>query len=192
MKTKFISTLSFVLIFIAAGMLFSNHYQKRSNELLTDEVSVADSATDNADLIYSKVDKHTPTDINDDHIVVRKISSNEQDNLAVSGGNIYFKHDKWEINSTEHIKIEEMAKAIKKLNDRVTKVVLEGFASKTGDTKRNAELGALRSQEVRKALIKEGIEDQKIEIRSIGDFHMYQFENVNKNRRVQIKLLITK
>ena len=60
-------------------------------------------AQDNADLIYDKIDRQTPANVNDDHMVVRKIKKSEMENLAVSGGNIYFEIDKAEIVPTEMI-----------------------------------------------------------------------------------------
>ena len=81
------------------------------------------------DLIYDKMDRQVPSNVNDDHMTVRKIKKSEQEKLSVSGGNIYFEIDKASINSTEMIKIEEIAKALVKLGSRVEKIAIEGFAS---------------------------------------------------------------
>jgi outer membrane protein OmpA-like peptidoglycan-associated protein len=147
---------------------------------------------DNSDLVYKKENRETPEDINDDHIVVRKISSDEMNTMAVSGGNVYFDFDKADVVPTEHIKIEEIAKAIKKLSARLEKVSLEGFASKDGDTTRNMNLGAERATAVKAALIGEGVPENLIEIISYGERKAFQFENKNKNRRAQIRLYLKK
>jgi peptidoglycan-associated lipoprotein len=112
--------------------------------------------------------------------------------MAVSGGNVYFDFDKADVVPTEHIKIEEIAKAIKKLSARLEKISLEGFASKDGDTTRNMNLGAERASAVKAALIGEGVPENLIEIISYGERKAFQFENKNKNRRAQIRLYLKK
>lgn len=149
-------------------------------------------AQDNADLIYDKIDRQTPPNVNDDHMVVRKIKKSEMDNLAVSGGNIYFEIDKADIVPTEMIKIEEISKAIAKLGARVEKVIIEGFASRDGDPTKNFDLGIERAKSVKVALMKNDVSEGIIETYSYGDESMYRFQNINKNRRAQIKIHIRK
>lgn len=149
-------------------------------------------AQDNADLIYDKIDRQTPANVNDDHMVVRKIKKSEMDNLAVSGGNIYFEIDKSDIVPTEMIKIDEISKALSKLGSRVEKVVIEGYASRDGDPTKNFDLGIERAKSVKIALIKNDVSEGIIETYSYGDESMYRFQNISKNRRAQIKIHIRK
>lgn len=129
--------------------------------------------------------------INDDSIVIKKVDQIQNpDSPAASGGNIYFEHDKYLVVPTEHIKIEEMAKAIKKLGTKVKMVVLEGYSSKVGDNKRNLDLGNLRAFEVKKAFIGEGLDKNLLEVKPVGTNYQIEFENINKNRRVQIRLYL--
>ncbi len=149
-------------------------------------------AQDNADLIYDKIDRQTPANVNDDHMVVRKIKKSEMENLAVSGGNIYFEIDKSDIVPTEMIKIEEISKAIAKLGARVEKVIIEGFASRDGDPTKNFDLGIERARSVKVSLMKNDVSEGIIETYSYGDESMYRFQNINKNRRAQIKIHLRK
>jgi outer membrane protein OmpA-like peptidoglycan-associated protein len=149
-------------------------------------------AAESPDFVYDKKDKQTPYDINDDHIVVRKISSEEAKNVAVSGGNIYFIINRSEIVPTEHIKIEEIAKSLKKLTGRIAQISIEGFASKDGGEKHNFTLGQERAESVKKALIAEGLPEALMHIVSFGEGKDFQFENVNKNRRTQIRIFLKK
>lgn len=150
------------------------------------------NAQDNADLIYDKIDRQTPANVNDDHMVIRKIKKSEAENLSVSGGNIYFEIDKSDIVPTEMIKIEEISKAISKLGARIEKVIIEGFASRDGDPTKNFDLGIERAKAVKIALIKNDVSEGLIETYSYGDESMYRFQNINKNRRAQIKIHIRK
>ena len=147
-------------------------------------------AQDAASLNYKPSERTTPSDINDDHIIVRKIKDNEMNSMAVSGGNVYFDLDKADVCPTEHIKIEEIAKAIKRLSARIEKVSLEGFASKDGDISHNLNLGIERAIAVKAALIGEGVSESIIEVISFGERKNFQFENKNKNRRTQIRIYI--
>lgn len=160
--------------------------------LLTLFSSINVIAQDNADLIYDKIDRQTPANVNDDHMVVRKIKKSELDNLAVSGGNIYFEIDKSDIVPTEMIKIEEISKAIAKLGARIEKVIIEGYASRDGDPTKNFDLGIERARSVKVALIKNDVSEGIIETYSYGDESMYRFQNINKNRRAQIKIHLRK
>ncbi len=144
----------------------------------------------NKDLIYDKMDRQVPANVNDDHMVIRKIKASEVNNIAVSGGNIYFDLDKSNIVPTEHIKLEEISKALIKLDSRLEKVLIEGFASTDGDPNRNFDLGIERATAVKKALAKLNIADDKLEAVSYGEESMYKFQNINKNRRVQLKILL--
>jgi len=146
----------------------------------------------NKDLVYNKLDRQVPDNVNDDHMVVRKIKASEADNIAVSGGNIYFDLDKSTIVPTEHIKLEEISKALMRLDTRLDKVLIEGFASTDGDPNRNFDLGIERANSVKKALAKLNIPDEKLEAVSYGEESMYKFQNINKNRRVQLKILLKK
>jgi outer membrane protein OmpA-like peptidoglycan-associated protein len=144
------------------------------------------------DFTIVRYKRETPYDINDDHIIIKKVETSDVDHLAVSGGNIYFEINKAQIVPTEHIKIEEIAKAIKKLNPKIAKISLEGFASKDGELDLNLKLGINRANAVRSALVREGVDDTKIELITYGERKGFQFENINKNRRTQIRIFIKK
>lgn len=138
------------------------------------------------DVIYDQIDKKPTADIYDNQIGEQKAKIRKDG--TISGGNIYFELNRHTILPTEHIKIEELAGAILKLEDRVEKVIIEGFASKDGDPNHNFDLGNNRAKAVKEALILEGISDKKIEVYTYGEGSMFQFSNINKNRRTQIKV----
>ncbi len=142
------------------------------------------------DINAGLAEKKTPQDINDDHIKARQINPKDMNSHAVSGGNIYFEVDKAIVVPTEHIKIEEIAIALKKLSPQISRIDIEGFASRDGDSKKNLNLGTQRAAAVMKALIGEGVSESLLNIISYGDKNNFQFENVNKNRRVQIRIYL--
>lgn len=127
---------------------------------------------------------------NDDHIIVRKVSKEEHGSVAASGGNIYFELNSYKIVTTESIKVWEIARAIKKLDDKIKVIFLEGFASPEGHEDKNFTLANKRALAVKNALIKEGVKEELLQIKTFGDKNNNDFENINKKRRVQLKLYL--
>lgn len=161
--------------------------------VINNQTAFADdtSTTENLNNANSDtINKRPLHHINYDAMMVRKVSSENINSHSVSGGNIYFEVDKAIIVPTEHIKVEEIAKAIDRLKNRIEKVVIEGIASQDGDPKRNFNLGIERAKAVKKALVALNIDANMIETISYGEAETYRFQNINKNRRAQIRIFV--
>jgi outer membrane protein OmpA-like peptidoglycan-associated protein len=106
--------------------------------------------------------------------------------------NIYFENNKIKILDTEKIKIDELTASLRKDEKSVKHIVIEGFASKVGNSKKNQALSLKRALEVQNKLIDQGIPKEMTSIVAYGDTAKVQFKDVNKNRRVQFRVYINK
>jgi outer membrane protein OmpA-like peptidoglycan-associated protein len=105
--------------------------------------------------------------------------------------NIYFANGKINITQIEMIKIKEFTENIKKEQKTIKHIVIEGFASKTGNSKRNQKLSMERALEVQNSLIQGGISKEMTSIVAFGDTSSKQYKDINKNRRVQFRVYVT-
>lgn len=106
--------------------------------------------------------------------------------------NIYFENGKTNITQIEMIKINDFTANIKKEQKHIKHIVIEGFASKVGNSKKNQKLSMERALEVQNALIAGGIDKEMTSIVAYGDTSNQQFKDINKNRRVQFRVYISK
>jgi len=78
-------------------------------------------------------------------------------------------------------------RAYKRLGEKFSKVVIEGFASKRGNTAANEVLSQNRTREVMNVLKAEGIPEEKMSLVSYGD-QAIQDKEEWKNRKVQFRI----
>ena len=106
--------------------------------------------------------------------------------------NIYFDNGKTNIKDGEQLKIDQLVTKIAKHIKSINHIVIEGYASKTGNSKNNQTLSLKRATEVQMALINSGIKEEITSIVAYGDRALKQDRDENKNRKVQFRIYLLK
>lgn len=101
--------------------------------------------------------------------------------------NIYFANASHALGSDEIRKAKKIVAAWKKLGAEITKIVVEGYASKRGDPTKNELLAKKRTDEVTKVLTDGGVPADLIVAVSYGDNALQDPEEW-KNRKVQFRV----
>ncbi|MDQ7043461.1 MAG: OmpA family protein, partial [Sulfurimonas sp.] len=105
---------------------------------------------------------------------------------------VYFDFDKFNIKSEEQVKITKAAE-LGKTGASQYNVKLEGNCDEWGSDEYNFALGLKRASAVKKALVAEGIEGNRISMVSYGESNPVCEDKTpdcySKNRRVDFKLL---
>ncbi len=105
---------------------------------------------------------------------------------------VYFEYDKYDLTDDTKAKI---TKGVALLKDKAAKLnlKLEGNCDEFGSDEYNIALGLKRANEVKKALVAEGVADARISIVSFGESNPVCKEKTQEcyaqNRRVDFKLL---
>lgn len=124
-------------------------------------------------------------------------SANELTDMSMSDieselSTIYFDFDKFEINSDAQTKISKAAQ-LGKTGANQYNVKLEGNCDEWGSDEYNFALGLKRASSVKKALVAEGIDANRISMVSYGESNPACADKTqecySKNRRVDFKLL---
>lgn len=101
--------------------------------------------------------------------------------------NVYFENNSFVVTPVEREKVMKVVRAYNRLGDKFSKVVIEGFASKRGNTAANEVLSQNRTREVMNVLKAEGIPEEKMSLVSYGDQGIQDKEEW-KNRKVQFRI----
>lgn len=101
--------------------------------------------------------------------------------------NIYFANGSSATGEKEKAKAMKIVTAWKKLGDKISKIVVEGYASKRGDPVKNEILARKRTDEVTSILITGGVPASLIVSVSYGDNALQDPEEW-KNRKVQFRV----
>ena len=101
--------------------------------------------------------------------------------------NVYFENNSFVVTPVEREKVMKVVRAYKRLGDKFSKVVIEGFASTRGNTVKNEILSQNRTKEVMNILKSEGIPEEKMSLVSYGD-QAIQDPQEWKNRKVQFRI----
>ncbi len=105
----------------------------------------------------------------------------------VATENIYFANGKTDITGSERKKVEKFLALYRSAGEKITRVVLEGYASRVGDVQKNYVLGQGRSQNVAAMLVVNGVPPAKIVTVSYGD-QASQLPEEWQNRKVQFRV----
>lgn len=103
--------------------------------------------------------------------------------------NVYFSNASSEIAPVEMLKINNVVKMYAENKLRLLHIVIEGYASKRGSEKKNLELSARRSSNVRNELIKSNVPEEIISIVGYGE-NSAQESDEAKNRKVQFRVYL--
>jgi outer membrane protein OmpA-like peptidoglycan-associated protein len=101
--------------------------------------------------------------------------------------NVYFGNNSFVVTPVEREKVMKVVRAYKRLGEKFSKVVIEGFASTRGNTVKNEILSQQRTKEVMNILKAEGIPEEKMSLVSYGDQGI-QDPQEWKNRKVQFRI----
>lgn len=101
--------------------------------------------------------------------------------------NIYFANGSFAVGSAERAKVLKVAAAYKTLGDKISKIVVEGYASKRGNSVKNEILARDRTNVVTNILIEAGVPGSLIMSVSYGDNALQDPEEW-KNRKVQFRV----
>jgi outer membrane protein OmpA-like peptidoglycan-associated protein len=111
---------------------------------------------------------------------------------AFASENIYFDNGKTNIKDSEQLKIDQLVTKLSKHIKSINHIVVEGYASKTGNSKNNQILSLKRAREVQAALVSSGIKEDLTSIVAYGDRALKQDSDENKNRKVQFRIYLLK
>lgn len=101
--------------------------------------------------------------------------------------NIYFDNNKWNLNDKEQNKLLDLVNSYKQIGEQINHIVIEGYASRVGNTVHNKILGTKRAEEVKAFLEKNGIPEEKLSYVSYGDSTPQEKEEW-MNRKVQFRV----
>lgn len=102
--------------------------------------------------------------------------------------NIYFGRDKDDITAEAKATLKKIAASIKDSGNGVTKIVIEGHASKEGKDKYNEELSKRRAANVRKFLSANNISPELLDIVGYGESRIIDSKKAENNRRVEFRI----
>ncbi|MDH4468056.1 MAG: OmpA family protein [Bacteriovoracaceae bacterium] len=105
---------------------------------------------------------------------------------------VYFENNKSNIKDSESSKLERVVKFILSNQDKVSRIVIEGYASKVGPSKWNAELSELRARSVLEYLEARGVERKTLAIVAYGDDYFNPEKEHWMNRRVDFRIYTKK
>lgn len=118
---------------------------------------------------------------------IQKRSDESQFGVLQKAENIYFDNAKSNLMNSEKNKLIEFAEVYSKMSTRITHIVIEGYASRVGNTKQNKILGTRRAESVRDYLVSQGVPETKLSLVSYGD-ETSQDKEEWKNRKVQFRV----
>ncbi len=102
--------------------------------------------------------------------------------------NVYFGRDKDDISAEAKDILKQIAASIKDSGNGVTKIVIEGHASKEGQDSYNAQLSERRAANVRKFLINNNISPELLDIVGFGESKIVDQKKAENNRRVEFRI----
>jgi outer membrane protein OmpA-like peptidoglycan-associated protein len=101
---------------------------------------------------------------------------------------VYFDNNKWNIKDSESQKLERVSKFILANPEKVNRIVIEGYASKVGPSKWNAEISELRARSVLDYLEARGVDRRQLSIVAYGDDYFNEEKEHWMNRRVDFRI----
>jgi len=101
---------------------------------------------------------------------------------------VYFDNNGSKIKDSESLKLERVVKFILENSDKVSRIVIEGYASKVGPSKWNAELSELRARSVLDYLEARGVDRRVLSIVAYGDDYFNEEKEHWMNRRVDFRI----
>jgi peptidoglycan-associated lipoprotein len=134
--------------------------------------------------------KPEPAPVAQKPVPVAKPVTRAQENVygaMIELDNVYFENNSFVVTPVEREKVMKVVRAYKRLGDKFSKVVIEGFASTRGNTVKNEILSQNRTKEVMNILKSEGIPEEKMSLVSYGD-QAIQDPQEWKNRKVQFRI----
>lgn len=106
---------------------------------------------------------------------------------AIPTSEVYFGHDRSDLNSTEADKLGEYVDFFSTVRD-VTSVEIGGFASAVGSRQYNQKLSEKRAETVRTILVDKGVSADLLTTKGYGE-EFAQGPNIESDRRVQFKII---
>lgn len=125
-----------------------------------------------------------------ERIIIKTVEDEEKLGKAYLVSNVYFENNKTSIRENELKKLEKLLGSLEKDFSHIKQIVIEGYASRVGKAQRNQVLSHLRAEEVTKYLVVNGVSRDLISMVAYGDKSKIQFENIEMNRRVQIRVYL--
>jgi outer membrane protein OmpA-like peptidoglycan-associated protein len=109
--------------------------------------------------------------------------------ILLKEDNVYFGNASTDITPVQMVKINNVVKMYAENKLRLLHIVIEGYASKRGDEKRNLELSAKRSAAVKNELVKSNVPEDIISIVGYGENSIQEADEA-KNRKVQFRVYL--
>ncbi len=127
----------------------------------------------------------------DSEIFVIKIASREAEKelgALFKADRVYFDNSKTNIKSSEKKKLIDLAKYLKSNKRNVSKVIIEGYASKVGKSSFNRVLSVKRARNVMKFLLSRGVSSDLMQTVAYGDDYLNEEPEHWQNRRVEFRI----
>lgn len=120
-------------------------------------------------------------------VKIEKRSDESKLGVLAKAENIYFSNGSFSLMESEIKKLEDFILIYKQTGRTIEHVVIEGYASRVGNTEKNKVLGEKRAQAVKDYLVAHAIPDSKLSFVSYGD-QAEQDKEEWKNRKVQFRV----
>ena len=124
--------------------------------------------------------------VHESSVIYIKSNDSLKKGLANYRQDIYYANNSISISNTDKVKLDEVVAIVKKNDPRVT-VMVQGFASKTGNAKYNSQLSFNRAEAVKQYFLSKGLNARNI----ITMYHgVDQGTNEANARRTEVSLLV--
>lgn len=105
-----------------------------------------------------------------------------------TGENLYFENGRTAVDFFNSNKVEDLAREILKNPENIKKIVIEGYASKAGNSAQNQVLSDKRANNAKDALVKQGISSSLMETVGYGDKKSKKKSSPEEERKVQFRI----
>lgn len=142
-----------------------------------------------------KIDGYVDGKLIDDEIfnirVIEEVTSREDERslgVLYKSDRVFFDNSSSRIKNSENAKLNELADYLITNASNVSKVIIEGYASKIGPSALNRKLSIARSENVKKFLIDMGVDGELLQTVAYGDDYLNAEPEEWQNRRVEFRI----
>ncbi len=125
-------------------------------------------------------------------VVIAPLKSQEDEiakyGTKFTGENLYFENGRTAVDFFNSNKVEDLSREILKNPENIKKIIIEGYASKVGNSAQNQVLSDKRAKNAKDALVKNGVSASLIETVGYGDKKSKKKSSPEEERKVQFRI----